>query len=209
MSSLAPLITVGMIWVVAAMTPGPNFLLTARVAAVRSRVAGLMVVLGIAIATAIWGCAGLLGIHALFIAAPWFYWAFKLAGGAYLLYLGLRLLLVRARRQDGVPRGSGAQPLAPLAAFRLGLATSLANPKSALSVTSIFAAALPASPSPLLGGLAVALMVAISTLWYALVVWLLTLGAVSAAFARLRHWIDRVAGALFVMFGLRLALDRA
>jgi len=52
-------------------------------------------------------------------------------------------------------------------------------------------------------------MVAISTLWYALVVWLLTLGAVSAAFARLRHWIDRVAGALFVMFGLRLALDRA
>jgi len=207
MSTLAPLLTVAMIWTVAAMTPGPNFLLTARIAAVESRATGLMVVLGIALATAIWGCAGLLGIHALFIAAPWCYWAFKLAGGAYLIYLGLRLLL--ARRQAALPPGIETRGLTPLAAFRLGLVTSLANPKSALSVTSIFAAALPGSPSPLLGALAIALMVAISTAWYALVVWLLTTGTVAGAFDRLRHWIDRAAGALFLIFGAKLALDRA
>ncbi|RWA66839.1 MAG: hypothetical protein EOQ29_26005 [Mesorhizobium sp.] len=70
-------------------------------------------------------------------------------------------------------------------AFWIGLATSLANPRSALSVASIFAVALPAQPSLALGVASVALMVAISVGWYACVVWLFAAEAVSNGYRRL------------------------
>lgn len=209
MQSLMPLLTIAGLWTVAAVTPGPNFLLTIRLAAARSRVAGLAAVAGIGVATAVWGLAGLLGVHALFAAAPWLYWALKTAGAAYLVVLGLTML-ANSRRRDVAP--VAAQPARGVragAAFRLGLVTSLANPKSALSVASMFAAALPAQPSMLLGACAIVLMVAISTLWYAGLAYVFTLGVMTAGYARLRHWLDRAAGALFVALGMRLALDRA
>jgi threonine/homoserine/homoserine lactone efflux protein len=96
----------------------------------------------------------------------------------------------------------------PARAFWLGLVTSLANPRSALSVASLFAAALPPDPAPALGVTAILLMIVISAAWYALVVYLFATGAVANAYARLRRWIDRVAGGLLVLFGIKLALER-
>jgi threonine efflux protein len=210
MQSLASLLAVASIWSVATVSPGPNFLLSARISAAQSRAHGLAVVSGIGVATAIWGWAGLLGIQALFVAAPWFYAFLKLAGAAYLVVTGARMIL-GSRKRDGtrtdlVPPG---QALSLRTTFRIGLVTSLANPRSALSVPSIFAAALPAHPATTLGTLAIALMVAISVAWYVSVVYLFTTGFMASTYDRLRHWIDRTAGVLLVWFGTRLALDRA
>jgi threonine/homoserine/homoserine lactone efflux protein len=201
--------TVATIWAVAAMTPGPNFLLTAQLSAARSRAEGLTAVAGIGVATAIWGFCGLMGVQALFLAAPWFYAGFKIAGAAYLILTGLRFLHRSSRSPE--------TQLAPIArtrrpafgtAFRIGLVTSLANPRSALSVASIFAAALPQHASVALGVSAIAVMVAISIAWYAFAVFFFTTGSMAALYQRLRRWTDRVAGLLLVWFGARLALDR-
>jgi threonine efflux protein len=210
MQSLASLLAVASIWSVAAVTPGPNFLLSARISAAQSRAHGLAVVCGIGVATAIWGWTGLLGIQALFLAAPWFYVFLKLAGAAYLVVTGARMIF-GSRNRDEARTGlvASGPALSLRAAFRIGLVTSLANPRSALSVASIFAAALPAHPAMTLGALAIAVMVAISVAWYLSVVYLFTTGFMASAYARLRHWIDRTAGVLLVWFGTRLALDRA
>ncbi|RWG87878.1 MAG: LysE family translocator [Mesorhizobium sp.] len=206
---LSHLLAVASVWLVAAVSPGPNFLMTARIAVARSRGAGLAAVCGIGIATAIWGVCGLAGIKALFLAAPWAYAALKLAGAGYLIYSGLRLIVLAERRSeaDGAlavdPRG-----FSTWRAFWIGLATSLANPRSALSVASIFAVALPAQPSLTLGVASVVLMVAISVGWYACVVWLFAAEAVSNGYRRLRRAIDRLAGGLLILFGAKLALER-
>ncbi|WP_292413192.1 LysE family translocator [Mesorhizobium sp.] len=168
---LSHLLAVASVWLVAAVSPGPNFLMTARIAVARSRGAGLAAVCGIGIATAIWGVCGLAGIKALFLAAPWAYAALKLAGAGYLIYSGLRLIVLAERRSEAAgalavdPRG-----FSTWRAFWIGLATNLANPRSALSVASVFAVALPAQPSLTLGVASVVLMVAISVGWYACVV---------------------------------------
>lgn len=201
----AQLFTVGSIWLVAAMTPGPNFLVTAQISATQSHVRGLAVVGGIGVATAIWGACGLLGVQALFLAAPWAYLAFKIAGAAYLVSMGVRMIANAGASAASIAVRSN---LSRRTAFRIGLATSLANPRSALSVSSIFAVALPAHPPAAVGAAAIMLMVLISVGWYVCVVYLFASGAVAAAFQRARRWLDRVAGALLIALGVKLALDR-
>ncbi|WP_296739175.1 LysE family transporter [Mesorhizobium sp.] len=206
---LSHLLAVASVWLVAAVSPGPNFLMTARIAVARSRGAGFAAVCGIGIATAVWGICGLAGIKALFLAAPWAYATLKLAGAGYLIYSGVRLIVLAEKRSAAdaaLPvEGKG---FSSSRAFWIGLATSLANPRSALSVASIFAVALPAQPSLALGLASVVLMVAISVAWYACVVWLFAAEAVSNGYRRVRRTLDRVAGGLLILFGARLALER-
>ena len=92
------LFAVASVWLVAAVTPGPNFLMTAQIAVARSRAAGLAAVCGIAVATAVWGICGLVGIQALFLAAPWAYATLKLLGAGYLAFTGIRLIVLADRR---------------------------------------------------------------------------------------------------------------
>ena len=51
-------------------------------------------------------------------------------------------------------------------------------------------------------------MVAISVGWYICVVYMFATGIVANTYQRLRRWIDRIAGGLLILFGVRLALDR-
>ena len=83
------LVTVAGIWAIAVATPGPNFIVVARSALSGSRIAAFAAVAGVTTGTLIWGLAGWLGISALFAAAPTAYIVLKLAGGTYLLFLGL------------------------------------------------------------------------------------------------------------------------
>lgn len=203
MPSLSLLAAVAAIWGVAVVTPGPNFLVTARVAAVRSRAEGLGVVAGIGLGTTVWGLAGFFGVHAMFAFVPWLYEALTLAGAVYLVVIGARII-----RGSFAPEAA-EQRRAAGPAFRLGLLTSLSNPKSALFVASLFAGVMPLG-APLGDGLvAVAEMVVISVAWYAAVVLLLTTRRAAAAFGRASRWIDRAAGAVFVAFGVALIARRA
>jgi threonine/homoserine/homoserine lactone efflux protein len=206
MHDLGALVSVAVLWALAAISPGPNFLMTARIAITRSRRAGLSALAGIALGTAAWGAAGCFGLQALFVAAPWMYLALKLFGAAWLIFIGVQLIWRSRRNHPGSV--DGAEPLASKdSAFWLGLATTLANPRSAVSVASIFATTMTADPSWMLSSLVIAVMVAVSVGWYGIVVCLFTLRQVSAAYRRARRWIERITGACFVLFGARLASE--
>ncbi|MSP49471.1 MAG: lysine transporter LysE [Alphaproteobacteria bacterium] len=198
------LAAISAIWFAAHLSPGPDFLVTIRVAMTQSRAAALRTVLGICVGTVVWAVAGFYGLNALFAALPWLYQAMKYAGGAYLAYLGLRMVIASFRRLDG--DGSGAATLSDGSAFRLGLLTNLANPKAALFTASVFAATLPPDPPALLGLAATVVMTAISLAFYGLLAGVLTTPRISAGYARAQHWIDRIAGAAFVFFAVDFAL---
>lgn len=205
MTAAQSLLSVAALWTVAVVTPGPNFLMTSRLAVAESRRSALWAVLGIGVGTAIWGCAGFFGVQVVFVVAPLAFVALKMLGGAYLVYLGGRLIW--ATRMGADPAGLRvAASRTRGAAFRLGLLTNMANPKSALFVASVFATSLPLDASLGLGAASVVLMVCLSLAWYAILVSIITTRPVAAAFARGRYWLDRVAGVIFVVFGARLLL---
>src|SRR4051812_35884908 len=100
---LGPLLSLALLWTVAVVTPGPNFFNIAQLAASQSRRHGVMAALGVATGTLLWGLAGGLGIKTLFSVAPALYLGFKIAGGCYLIYLGLKQFKRKAAIAPGKP----------------------------------------------------------------------------------------------------------
>lgn len=203
------LLSVAAIWCVAIITPGPNFFVTAQTGIAHSRKLALAVVPGLGLGTAIWGLAGFFGVTLLFAAAPWTYLALKVVGGAYLIWLGARLLFSSFRttcREKQNPRfiSTGNQQ----SAFRLGLLTVMANPKTAAFVTSLFASTLPEQPSLSLGILSVLLMACLSMSWYSVVACVFSTHSLGTLYERGHRWIDRIAGAIYIGFGAQIVANR-
>jgi threonine/homoserine/homoserine lactone efflux protein len=204
----APLLSLALLWTVAVVTPGPNFFNIAQLAASRTRRHGVVAALGVATGTVLWGLAGGLGIKSLFSAAPTLYLGFKIAGGCYLIYLGLKQF---KRKPSASPGDAGALNETGhtlLSAYTQGFLGNMTNPKSALFVATIFATAMPASPPPMLLALAVLTMASLSFSWYCSVALLFASQRVAVVYERSRTWLDRFAGSCYLLFGAHLVANR-
>jgi threonine/homoserine/homoserine lactone efflux protein len=136
---------------------------------------------------------------------------FKLAGGAYLIYLGLRSLVTSIRRGDHA--SELAQTLTPVrlsapSAFRQGILNNLLNPKAG----AIFATTLPQFIRPGDSPLRLAAMLlayeAILLIWLHLYGYAIARAGRTRFGARFRSLLDRLAGAALIALGVRLALER-
>lgn len=202
------LIAVAALWTVAVVTPGPNVLVVTGTALSYGRVSALACAAGVASGTTVWGVAGLAGFGVLITTLPQLYLAMKVAGGLYIAWLGLQSLRTSLARGPAVPAPPPRRTGSLSRAWRRGILTSLANPKTAAFVGSLFVVALPAHASLALGLASVAVMVAISIVWYGLAALALSHRPVSRAYLRAKRWIDGLVGGFFIAFGLRLAWDR-
>jgi RhtB (resistance to homoserine/threonine) family protein len=189
----------------AAMSPGPNFLLVSQSALAMSRRHALAVVGGIVAGNLLWCLAVVLGLSAVFVLVPWLHTAVQIAGGAYLVYLGVRLWTQPAdSTAPGVPTAGGSRQ----AAFLRGFVTSATNPKSVVYFGSIFAVFLgPGSPGWLKLA-AVAIVIADTVLWYGTMALVFSTQRVQRGYASIRRPIDRLAGGVMAAFGARLLLVR-
>ena len=206
-NTAATLVSVAGLWTVAVITPGPNFFLTVRTALGQSRLAALGNVSGSACGTVVWGLCGFFGLALLFQAAPWLYGTLKLLGGGYLIFLGFQL--VSRRIAHSLPAGDPTlTPPGFFSAWRRGLLTNLANPKTAAFVTSLFAASMPADAPIWLGLTSVIVMTMLSIAWYAAVACMFSTPQFAGLYQLGHHWVDRLAGMVFMTFGARLIVDR-
>ncbi len=202
------LLSVATIWAVACITPGPNSLLVIRYCLMAPRNVAIVAATGTITGTFCWGVAGWLGISVLFQAAPFAYLALKVAGGIYLVWLGVRLFL-DVRRAGRTPDLVPAKIDIPLRnAYRMGLATNLANPKSALFVASLFAVTMPAGTPFLYGLAAIGVMVVVSSLYYTVLISLITHPRVAAGYLKAKKKIDLGVATVFVGFGTKLLLSQ-
>ena len=176
--------------------------MVARTAAAQSRSDGVAAALGMGLGGFFFALLALLGLQAVLAAVPVLHAALKILGGLYLAWLGWRIWRAAAQ-----PLDVSAGPAPSGRAFLLGLATQVSNPKTALVYASVFAAFLP----PQYGmGFAVALLLLIFLLeagWYALVALALSAEQPRAAYLRGKAWIDRTAGAVLMLLGVKLAFD--
>lgn len=202
----AVLLGVAAVWGLAVVTPGPNFFITAQTTVRHPGRAGFFVVLGTCTGTLIWASAGYFGITGLFKAAPWLYTTLKIAGGTYLIYLGMMMILNSGKAHDS-HQALAADSRRNLTNWRKGLVTNLSNPKTAMFVASLFATVLSKDPDPVTGLMIILLMVLISLAWYSLVVMVFSSRKIRQGYTRIQHWLEKIAGAVFAGFGLRLVLS--
>src|SRR6266850_692224 len=188
---------------IGAVSPGPSFVLIARTAIAVSRLDGLAAALGMGLGAALFAAAALLGLQALLTNVPSVYLGLKGFGALYLLYLAVRLWKGAPEPIVLSPASSGF-PTTPARSFFLGLATQVSNPKTAIVYASIFAALLPAGQSAS-SALAIVFMIfAMETGWYALVAVAFSAARPRQAYLRSKMWIDRAAGAVLALLGLKL-----
>ena len=191
------------------MTPGPDTALTIRNTLMGGRRAGIFTAIGVSSGQAGWTLATAAGIAALLAASEPAFVAVKLAGSAYLVWLGAQALLgalrrARITRRD--PPGRGR--LRPRTALRQGLVSNLGNPKMAAFFPSLLPQFAPhehAFAALLALGSAFCLMTLAWLTAYAFAV------ARAGDFLRrpsIRRVIEAVTGAVLIALGLRLASER-
>lgn len=206
MSSFAVFFTVIAAVLIGAVSPGPSFVLVSRIAVSRSRQAGLAAAFGMGTGSVIFATLALFGLSALLMQVEWLYLALKVAGGLYLIYIGIRIW--RGAAQDlalDAPASPAGASVARNYWFALG--TQLSNPKTAIFYGSIFAALLPAQPALwLLLALPPAVFV-IEAGWYTVVTLAFSSNRPRALYLGSKLWIDRVAGAVIGALGARLVSE--
>lgn len=204
MHEILPLLGIAGAITVGAISPGPSFLMVARTAVTSSRSAGLAAALGMGTGGVMFAVAALAGLQAVFAAIPGVYLALKVVGGLYLVYLGTRIW-------QGATKPLGLQPEAsePSAgdawrAFLTALGTQVSNPKAAIVYASVFAAFLPCNFPLSISMITVLVIFLIETGWYALVAVVLSSAGPRAAYLRYKTWMDRSAGGVMTLLGVKL-----
>jgi threonine/homoserine/homoserine lactone efflux protein len=187
------------------VTPGPDTALTIRSSLMGGRRAGVFTALGVSCGQATWTLASAVGIGALLAASEPAFLAVRLAGAAYLIWLGLQALSAAVRGRRRKYDAPQSKRLEPRRAFRQGLLSNLGNPKMA----AFFPSLLPHFAHSFSALLALGFVFCLLTL-----VWL-TAYAVAVARAGdflSRSWVKRaveaVTGAVLVALGLKLATER-
>lgn len=189
------------------LTPGLDTALVLRTAAVEGPKRAAFAALGINIGCLIWGGAVALGLGALLAASTLAFNVLKWIGAAYLLWLGLNLLLKPRDRFEvaaGDRRGGG-----DLTWMRRGFLTNLLNPKVGVFYVSFLPQFLPqgVQAAPFIFLLAV-IHVVLGSCWSATLIAATRPIAGVLQKAAVVRWLDRLTGGVFLAFGVRLALDR-
>jgi threonine/homoserine/homoserine lactone efflux protein len=205
MQELTAILGISAALFIGAASPGPSFLVVARLAVSSSRGDGLYAALGMGVGGLIFACLSLLGLHGLLLAVPSLYTALKVLGGLYLVYLGIRIWRGAQRPLSGSDIAASEDVQPATRSFALGLATQLSNPKTAVVYASVFAAFLPATTTIAFNLCVVGLVFLIEAGWYAFVAVALSSERPRHIYLRYKTWIDRAAGAVMIALGLKLA----
>ncbi len=205
MDIVLSLATLAVVQLMAAISPGQSFLFIARTAVAAGRGAALAATLGMALGAVVWALAAMLGMAVVLQQAAWAYTLLKIAGGLYLLYLGVMLWL-NASHPIEVGEG-GAQQARTLAALRQGFLVQIANPKVVVFFGSIFFALLPAE-APLWAMMAAVIIVFVNEAsWFTAVSLLLSAPRARGAFLRFKTALDRTMAGALGLLGAKLIAD--
>jgi threonine/homoserine/homoserine lactone efflux protein len=200
----AAFLSIALIHLLAAISPGPSFVMTVRTAASEGLRTGLAVALGLGAGAMVWALAALFGLHLVFELAPALLLTFKLAGAGFLLWIAFQTW--RHAREPLPAPETGATARGLGGGFRLGLLTQLANPKPAVFFGAVFVGLVPPASSPAALALLLLVLFLDETLWYALVARVFSLERARAAYGRAKASVDRVFGGLIALFGLKIAI---
>lgn len=193
------------------VTPGADMALLTKVVLSNGQRAALLALAGIMTGHVAWVTLSVAGLAALLNASATAFTGLKLAGGAYLAYLGLQAIW-QSRRHPGTPATVLPAPMrmTDTRAFRQGLLSNLLNPKVGVFYT-IFLPQFVTADDPVIAksALFALIFIVMGMGWLA---WYITAVGKMAGLlsrSRVRAWLDRATGAVLIALGLRLAFERS
>ena len=207
MDLLQGLLIITSVHVLAAASPGPDFVLVSQQTLSNGKKAGLMCSIGISLGLSIHIIYSAFGLATVIANSSNMLWAIKILGGGYLFYLGTKGLRSRpSSHQDAVD-----EKIVKYSAGKsigVGFLCNALNPKAPIYFVSLFTVVL--SPDMPLYQIAIygAWMMVIQLAWFSTVVGLLSRPAIHSRFKKCGHWIDRVLGGAMIALGIKVIATR-
>ncbi|MBV7387662.1 LysE family transporter [Pasteurellaceae bacterium TAE3-ERU1] len=194
-----------LIHTIALMSPGPDFFFVARKSLAEPQRNVVLGILGICAGLSIWVIASIVGLAILFALYPAIQSAVWLLGGAYLSYLGVKLVRVRQNitPEQFAQRRPTRQRREGLAHFRQGLWVNLSNAKVLIFFSGIFSMLVSHLGAGWVGFVAV-MVVLESFVYFYLISRIFSLSKVKQFYFQYSRYIDNVCGLVFLSFGLFL-----
>ena len=190
------------------VVPGPDMAIVTRNALRSGFRAALASALGVEVGLVVWATASALGLAALLRASGTAFTVVKLAGAAYLLWLGVRTLRDSRRASDHTAV-EGKPVQSSRSAFGQGLGSNLLNPKIAVVYTTLIPQFVvrdrPALPQTTI---LAATLIALGLVWLTIYAGVVARAGDVLRRPRVRSWIERVTGTALLTFGARLAIAR-
>ncbi len=206
----------------AAASPGPDFVLVSQQTLAKGRRTGLICSLGITLGLAIHIIYSVLGLATVIAHSQPLLTAIKCLGGSYLIYLGWQGIQAKAKKpadltvainSDAIDsdtdisiKKASIDTSSTASILRRGFFCNVFNPKAPVYFVAIFTLVL--SPDIPLWQLAIygIWMMVLQMAWFSTVVMLLSIPAIHRRFQRFEYWIDRVLGTAMIILGLNLIL---
>ena len=201
-----PLIgTVTVLNLAAAISPGPDFIMTVKNSLRYSRRSGIFTGIGIALGLCIhlFYCAA--GIGLLISKSILLFNVIKLLGAGYLIYIGLSSILAKSSHLEISEQAAGTD-LKRFEAFKMGFLCNVLNPKATLFFLSLFTFVI-SSTTPLHIILIISLIIiATALVWFTIVSVFFTHNRVQQFFRKFGNAVNRLLGGLLVAVGIKIAL---
>ncbi|HEX4818105.1 MAG TPA: LysE family translocator [Nonomuraea sp.] len=190
------------------MAPGVDFAAVAG-NAITDRWAGVFTGLGVAAGCLTHTTAAVAGVATILAARPSLLTVLQVAGGVYLLYVGVRALVGLLRSRDQPARQAVPAARTPAAAFRQGFLVNVSNPKAPLLFLTLLPQFIPAGSEPVTTSLVLSLIVVIwALLWFPTVALVVHAAGAVLGGGRLRRPLTFAMSVLMVGLGLRMLLLR-
>jgi threonine/homoserine/homoserine lactone efflux protein len=206
-------VTIMSFTVVAALlviSPGPNGVLIAKTVPTSGRLAGFSNIAGFVTAFYLHGTLSFFGISLLLVQSAQLFFLVKIAGAAYLCWIGLKALHDAWRGAIVLPQVTpAARRLSLASAYLEGLFTNALNPKVSMFYLAAFPQFLPVGEASAVNTFTLVFIHSIlSVVWFSAMI---VVFARLSAFARsggVQRWIKGVTGVVFLGFGFKLATYR-
>lgn len=190
----------------ALISPGPDFVIAVRHGVIYSRRTGFFTALGFGLGVLVHVAYCIIGIAALIASSITAFNIIKIAGAAFLIFIGYKALRSKGFEDKSQLQGLNrkCKDISANKAIRIGFLTNLLNPKATLFFLALFTQVI--SPeTPLNVQLIYGLSCFIITVgWFSFVAYVLTAPRIKSSFLKSAQWIDRISGGVMIALGLRL-----
>lgn len=199
-------IALGIIGLLGAISPGPDFIVVTQSSLSYGKKAGIFTSLGVAIGCLIHITYCILGIGVIVAESIVLFNILKYLGAAYLIYLGVKALLSSSSQNAlYVENAASIQAISAFGAFKKGLLVNLLNPKVTLFLLSIFTQVIDPN-TPLLIQASFGLELGLIAFgWFSLLSFILNNPLLKKKLQAVQKYIDKVLGAFLILLGVKVA----
>ena|SRR3990167_7007881 len=197
--------TIALIAFLAAVSPGPDFVVVAKNALAHNRLIAIMTSLGIGAGIIIHSTYCILGLAVIISQSLLLFSIIKYLGVSYLIYLGIKNLIAKQNHLSIVATKKNQFSLK--AAFLNGLFTNVLNPKCTLFMLSVFTLVVkPNTPSTIqvIYGLEIAI---ITALWFVFLSYGLSSKIIKSKIERVQHIVTKLIGVVLISLGITILLE--